>query len=441
MVKKKNKEAKHLKESEKESLHLSEFSQGKPFEFSLNVLENKSLAQTEKKPGRLKRLFTRDKDSAQGLPDTPYISDGSEPVGSSPSFTKDQGVSEAASVTSAGDALEGIKRTEAPGAFFLDDSSRQEIEKRQHKRRLSRIISGIVIALVVVVGVCVGGSVLYKAHQEQESNVEILRTSFNYLEESDVTLVEIDAFFQEKFNDTTVSRAEELLGKIPAAQKKLDPAREYAQRANEGLHASTKDKEAAEYALNSIAARETMFSVSKERLEEDIAAKKAMDAIDQAQGKITEANSLLTQAAKVVANTTTDNVNTSTQYTTAARELLAQAQEKVSEAQQSYPEADLSTLNEYVSKRIEAADAALASNAAILVQDKQVAEDHNTRYNEADTASVALAEKLPRSFNQPIVEAYQTSITALAQRYDAARSDVGRNDSYLREYLGIKTSS
>ena len=82
MTKRKNKTKTHLKRSEEESLHLSEFSHGKPFEFSLNVLENKLLAQDQKKPGVIKRLFSRDRGSAQGLPDTPYISDGTDALSS-----------------------------------------------------------------------------------------------------------------------------------------------------------------------------------------------------------------------------------------------------------------------------------------------------------------------------------------------------------------------
>lgn len=65
----------------------------------------------------------------------------------------------------------------------------------------------------------------------------------------------------------------------------------------------------------------------------------------------------------MIANTTAENVNTSTQYTTSAREFLSKAQAQLNEVTKVYPKADLSALNEYVNKRIEAADAALASNA------------------------------------------------------------------------------
>ena len=449
MTKRKNKTKTYLKRSEEESLHLSEFSHGKPFEFSLNVLENKLLAQDQKKPSVIKRLFSRDKGSAQGLPDTPYISDGTNALSSFSSSdrasreTSDKSsLAESAAGAATGTAAaSSATKSKNQGGFFLDESSRREIVRRQTRRRVSRIISiACVVAIIAAIAVF-GGGYLYKEYQKQLSNVELLKTAFGYLEESDKMLVEIDTFFQQKFDDSTVSRAEELLKQIPDAQKKLDSAREQVNIANEGLNTSTKDKEAAEYALNSISARETMLSVSKERLEEDIAAKKAMDAMNQVQEYITEANSLLVQAAKVIANTTAENVNTSTQYTTSAREFLSKAQAQLNEVTKVYPKADLSALNEYVNKRIEAADAALASNAAILLQDKQTAEDNNNRYNEADAASVAMAENLPRSFDQPIIDIYQSSISSLAEKYDSARSDVGRNDSFLREYLGIKTNS
>lgn len=460
MVKRKHKGNKPLRESEEESLHLSEFSHGKPYEFSLNVLENKSLIQTEKKPNIIRRLFMRDRGSAQGLPDTPYVSDGLDEVAglgfkgksAQSSDAHARAFDGAAEASNSVGGFEQTLPTNAPSASlhsssriakpeaFLDDTSQQEIKKRQARRRISRIVSIALVAVVAVILMAMGANFFYQKHQEQQSNVDLLQTSFDYVAETDKTLVEIDTFFQEKFDDSTVSRAETLLANIPDAQKQLTLAHDYATRANEGLDASTKDKEASEYALNSIAARETIFSVSEERLKEDIAAKKAMDAIEQAQANITEANSLLIQAAKVISDTTTDKVNTSTQYTASAREFITKAQSKVEEAKSAYPKADFSVLDEYIEKRIEAADAALASNAAILIQDKQVAEEANARYNEADAAAAELAEKIT-SFDQPVVEAYQEAIKPLAERYDAARSDIGRNDSYLRSYLGIKTSS
>jgi predicted RNA-binding Zn ribbon-like protein len=516
MNKKENKKRpKRLKKSETESLHLSEFSQGKPFEVSLNVLENKSLAQNQKRPSLFKRLFTKDRGSAQGLPDTPYVSEPGETsaqatggiklektsersgetkpepaslasaIGSEPALPKEKRgktkklsaslykhrktASEPLNKKGAEKRSVDIKTSskqksaEKPAVdkvfskqksdekHSADDKPRKASvkqksaeEKQVARKRTKKIIkiALIVVAVLALVALAIaGGSYLYKEYEKQQSNVELLKKSFSYLEESDSTLVDIDSFFQEKFNDSTVAQAEELLEKIPDAQKNIDSAQYYADLANEGLSETSKDKEAAECALNSIVARETMFSVSKERLQEDISAKKAMDAIDKAQTTINEANSLLAQSAKVIANTTTENVNSSTQYTTSARGLYKKALEQLQEVSQAYSKVDIQSLNEYVSKKIEACDAALASNAAILIQDKEVAEENNAKYNEADAEAVAIAEKLPRSFNQLVISAYQVAIKPLAEKYDTARSEVSVNDSTLRKYLNTETAS
>lgn len=516
MNKKENKKRpKRLKESETESLHLSEFSQGKPFEVSLNVLENKSLEQNQKRPSLFKRLFTKDRGSAQGLPDTPYVSESGEmsaqstggikletasersgetkpesaslagAIGSEPALPKEKrGKTKKLSVSlhkhrktaseplnekstekrsvdiKASSKQESAEKSAVDKEFSkqksdekhsADDKPRKASvkqksteEKQAARKRTKKIIkiALIVVAVFALVALAIaGGSYLYKEYEKQQSNVELLKKSFSYLEESDSTLVDIDSFFQEKFNDSTVAQAEELLEKIPDAQKNIDSAQYYADLANEGLNETSKDKEAAECALNSIVARETMFSVSEERLQEDIFAKKAMDAIDKAQTTINEANSLLAQSAKVIANTTTENVNSSTQYTTSARGLYKKALEQLQEVSQAYSKVDIQSLNEYVSKKIEACDAALASNAAILIQDKEVAEENNAKYNEADAEAVAIAEKLPRSFNQLVISAYQSAIKPLAEKYDTARSEVSVNDSTLRKYLNTETAS
>ena len=89
-----------------------------------------------------------------------------------------------------------------------------------------------------------------------------------------------------------------------------------------------------------------------------------------------------------------------------------------------------------VNKRIDATNEALASNAAILIQDKATAESHNDAYNRADQEAVEMAKALPKQFSQPVVDAYASATADLVSRYDSLRSDAASNDAYLREYLG-----
>lgn len=456
MAKKKKILNNHLKQSEKESLHLSEFSQGKPYEFSLNVLENKSIAQQEKKPGFIKRLFSHDKGSSKGLPDTPYISNGQDLFGSSTKVSDEKKEDKTAKSNSAvankkekhnihvKDKTTGnkvsVKSDKTPGQKpFLDESSRAEIKRRQHKRHIRGRISVAVLILAAVALLAVGGNYLYKEFEKQQSNIDLLKTSFSYLEESDKTLVELDSFFQESFNDRTIENAEALLKQLPDARQKLGSALYYANLAHDGLHDSTTDKEASEYALNSIAAREILYTVSEKRLNEDKAAKQAFDKMNQVESSVNEGNSLIVQASKVIANTTPENVATSTKYITSAKDYFSSAQVQLAEVKAVYSGADVSLIDEYISKKMELCDYALMSNEAILVQDKTAAEEANQKYNTADEEAVALAELFPKEFNQPVIDVYQSNTADLITEYTNARNDAARNDSNLREYLGVNT--
>lgn len=400
-----------LGRKEEQFLHVKEFSRGKPNELSFNVLEQKAAAQDEKKQGRR---------GGFGL----WRRKHSETGGS------------ASGIASEAQASSSHRASSPAASGILGPDSQEEIAKRQRRRRLYRRAS-----LAIVVLVCVGaaGAFGYWAYEQQvrlSTSVGVLKEACALIEKSDETTVAIDAFFQTPFGDDTVSRANELSDAIPEAREQLESARVYAQKASGELEGSQRDKEAAERTLNSIAARETLLDVSEQRLKDDVAAKQAIDAMDEAWAAIEEGNSLMTQAARVVSDTTEENVGTSTDYTTQARATFAEARSAVEKAQSLYPSADFAASFAYIDKRIEAADEALSSNAAILIQDKKTAESHNDAYNAADKEAVEMAKSLPDQFGQPVIDAYAANSESLGASYDAARADAATNDAYLREYLG-----
>lgn len=401
-----------LGRKEEQFLHVKEFSRGKPNELSLNVLEQKAAAQEEKAQGRRKGgfgLWRRARSGAEG-----------------------NGRASAGEATSAASR----RSSESASSGILGPDSQQEIAKRQRRRRAYRRVS---IAIVAVACLGAAGTFGYWAYEEQvrlSTSVGVLKEACSLIEESDETTVAIDAFFQTPFGDDTVAQANELSDRIPAARETLESARVYAQKASGELEGSQRDKEAAERTLNSIAARETLLDVSEQRLQDDVAAKQAIDAMDDAWASIEEGNSLMTQAARVVSDTTEENVGTSTEYTTQARTSFTEARSAVEKAQGLYPTADFTASFDYIDKRIEAVDEALSSNAAILIQDKKTAESHNDAYNKADQEAAEMAKSLPDQFSQPVIDAYASNSESLIASYDAARADAAANDSFLREYLG-----
>lgn len=408
---------KGLGQMEKKFIHLKEFSQGRPNELSFNVLEQKA-ASLDEPPRGIRAWFKRDKPSS------------APQSGSLPAQTSGIKGSDKAA-TQAHDAGTGAKKS-----VFLGADSQVEIALRQKRRRRYRRFS---IALVVLICVGIVGTGGYWFYQEQvrlSTSVGVLHEACDIIQESDKTTIAIDEFFRVSFNDDTLKTATQLKDSIPQVREDLASARTYAQKAESELDGSQRDKEAAQRVLSTIASRETLLDVAEKRLADDIAAKQAIDGLDQAQQAIDSGNALLVQAARVVSDTTEENVAESTEYTTSAKAEFEEARGLIQDAQAQYPSADLSAVLEYVNKKSQAAGEALASNAAILIQDKATAEAHNDAYNQADTEATALAEQLPAKIVEILTQAYVTNQESLITDYDKARSDAAAHDAFLRDYLG-----
>lgn len=414
---------KGLGHKEAQFLHVREFSQGKPNEFSLNVLEQKAAAQ-DSSQNRRKHFWQR--------------------------FGTSSDTSAASSVASSGVSLESLESSEgnvsretpstSSAGSFLGADSRAEIARRQKRRRWYRRMSIAVIVVVCLCGLGAGARWAYDQYEHWNTSVGVLQESCALIEESDEVTLAIDAYFQKGFDDDTVSTATELMDKIPEAQEQLEAARVLARHAIDELDTAQRDKEAAEAALNAVEARETLLDISSKRLADDKAAKQAMDTLDQAWQEIQEGNALLAQAAQVVSETTKKNVKKSTEYTKAAQKNFTKAQELIDQAAQLYPEANVDDMTKYVDKRLKAVSEALASNEAILIQDKATAEAHNEAYNKADSQAAQMAAQFPDPCNRFIVDAYAKHSAPLVESYNQARADAATNDSLLRDYLGVATN-
>lgn len=419
----KSKKTKHtdarkgLGQMEKKFIHLKEFSQGRPNELSLNVLEQKA-ASLDDPPRGIRGWLKRDKPSS--APQSESLSaQTSGPIAPGKESTQKHSAS-----------------TTTKKSVFLGADSQAEIALRQKRRRRYRRFSIALVALICVGVIGTGGYWFYQEQVRLSTSVGVLHEACDIIQESDATTIAIDEFFRTSFNADTVTTATQLKDSIPQVREDLESARVYAQRAESELDGSQRDKEAAQRVLSTIASRETLLDVAEKRLTDDIAAKQAIDDLDQAQQAIDSGNALLVQAARVVSDTTEENVAESTEYTTAAKAEFEEALGFIQDAQAQYPSADLSAVLDYVNKKSQAAGEALASNAAILIQDKATAEAHNNAYNQADAEATALAEQLPAQIVEILTQAYVTSQESLIADYDKARSDAATHDAFLRDYLG-----
>ena len=470
-----------LGDKEKRSLHIVEFSKGKPNELSLNVLDNLA-SDTGEKRRLLSRLFggktsgahpsTQVIGSDVGAPKVSATSSATGDTGRVPSFSGSDAVAIKASDKAS--AFDGAKRMRSNGV--LTDSRRHksqekkalkesekkakqerlakaelaalnqaplmggdlldEVKRRQKARRRYRIVSICVVLVLCLAGIGAGGYYLYQQYLEQLEGIDLLKTSVSDIDGADNTIVAIDNYFSRPFDDGSLSEANHLLDDIPGAQTRLDSANERATRAVEGLDPGSDDRQAAEHAVSSITLRKQLLEVANDRLVDDVAAKTAYDDMEEAWTAVQEANALMVQAASLVADTTNDNVNQASEYMKQAKSRFKDAKKSLKQGFKEYPSVKESKEYDYLDLRIKSIGYALKSNDAILIQDKKTAEKNNDKYNNLDKKAAKLSKNFSDGFSSVIVKAYAANQKELQSKYESIRSDMGTHDSYLRDYLG-----
>lgn len=427
MARKNKHNGRGLGRKETQFLHLKEFSQGKPNELSLNVLEQKAAAQDEPPRSAKWQLPTFGKGASSDEKEKPRKA---EKKASSKKKKKDKHAAKTRRKAAESKPQVSERKT------FLGADSQAEIARRKQRRKWYRRFSIALVVVVCACGVGVGGYWAYQQYERLSTSVGVLHEACDLIEQSDKTTVAIDEYFQDAFNDDTVSQAQSLSAAIPDAKEQLESARVYAQKAESELDGSQRDKEAAQRALNAVSSREQLLDIADQRMKEDVAAKQGIDAMNEAWSYIQEGNALLAQAATVVSNSTADNAAKSTEFTTSAQAQFSKAKEAIDKAKGFYPTANYDASIAYIDKRVDATKEALASNAAIVIQDKSTAEAHNDAYNKADQEAVDMAKALPAQFAQPVIDAYSAATADMVSQYEGLRSDAAANDAYLREYLG-----
>lgn len=173
--------------------------------------------------------------------------------------------------------------------------------------------------------------------------------------------------------------------------------------------------------MDSIDARQDLITQGTKLMTTDVAAKRAVDALNSAWNDVLAGDVKARAAARLVSDTTEANVSQSITTSNEAIALFKSAREAIGSASTAFPSANLTLLQTYVDKRIEAQQYALASDTAILQQDKSTAESNNAAANASDTEAAAIAKRLPDNVAQPILDAYANSDTSTREAYSDAR--------------------
>lgn len=317
-------------------------------------------------------------------------------------------------------------------------SGEEEIARRKTHRRYRR--RGV-IALSVVVGlglIGTGGWYLYQNHQRHQSQVEQLDGALDIIRHVDETVVALDGIVERPLEASSLASADDVLKNIPAARSQLNDADRIARSVSVSLSES-KDKEAANQAVSTIAARRALLDAGEDIVKQAQQTKDAMNRITTAWQSVVKGDALAREAATLIADTTDEHVNTSKQKTDDALAAFSTAQSALADVAHLYPAIDLNAPTTYVNKRLEALNASMASDEALLAKNKEEAAKQNDAYNKADAAAAALAASLPNDPAQPASDAFNQAIETLSETYSTARLQAGSADAFLRDYLGTSS--
>ncbi len=322
-----------------------------------------------------------------------------------------------------------------PASGFGTSASEAEVGRRKALRRKRRRSTKVAIAVVAVVAVAAASVYFYIDYNNNQNHVVVLKQSLERITRTDEVLTEMDKLVNDP-NDTTAKyTADQVIEKLPQARQQLNEAEALANRASAGI-SDGKDKEALSQVQADIEARREMITSGEKLLQADDQVVDASEKVKAAWEQVLNADAMTRDAASLIAHTTNENIAASKAKDEEALSLFRNALYAMEEVSSYEIAPELDTQTAYIEKRIEATKHAIASDDALLAQNKELADAENEAYNTADAEAADIARQLSSDPTKPLLEAYEKNVDAPRKSYTQARSKAGVADAFLRDYLG-----
>lgn len=318
-------------------------------------------------------------------------------------------------------------------------SREKEIALRKARRKLYRVTAVSFVALTTVGLLTAAGAFLYGNHQEQVSYANELRAVLEEISDIDEIVVEMDSALANPTDHASLEAMPQLLEEVADARSRLEQAQEKNSLAFEGLRESTVEREAAGNATVAIGSRLEMLSQGEALMLAALGLEAASNELAEAWQMVLDADSLTREAAQLVSSYTVSNIEASQVKTQEALTLFEQAAAQIEAVAANCPGIEVSSQQQYLQKRLEAQQHALASGNAMLLEDATTAVTENEACNAAEGEAATLAESLPDNPADPATERYAMVVKEPAKAYEEARSQAAAADAFLRDYLGSFT--
>ncbi|MGI6105237.1 MAG: hypothetical protein ACOYD7_03480 [Raoultibacter sp.] len=317
-------------------------------------------------------------------------------------------------------------------------SPEDEIVRRKHQRRRKRVVAAVVGIAVAVALLGGGGYFVYTEVTNHQEQVGVLEQSLDKIEQADKTILAIDEVLAVSWDAREEATMNKLLNQISSSKEYLNEAEKLAHTSLDNMR-DVSEKSVAEQSLVAIDSRKEMLDSAETLLEASIQAQEDTKLLAQAWEKVLRGDELAREAASIVTATTPENVTTSRDKSAEAKAAFEEAQFLTNELSSSFLNLEIQKLQGYIAKRIEASGYSIASDEAILAQNRQVAEEQNAAYNAADAEASALAREIPEDTKTIIDQAYEIYTEEKQAQYSDMRLSASTADAFLRDYLGTSS--
>ena len=310
-----------------------------------------------------------------------------------------------------------------------------EVERRKRARRARTARLWIIAAVAVIALVGTGVFFGYRIYQDRVDFSSRFNQLIDRFIEIDQTMVDIDSLMADPLNSVELVERAEVANRFASLNRELNAVIAEAHDMESSAF-SESDRSALEQAAEAADARSSMIAAAESAFTLSERANQISDEAVAAWNKVLEADSQAREATELANSARTEQATRNAQEKTKqARDLMDVALADLERVEKEEPRVDLSTERKYVSKRIEALDAANDTANALLADDRAAATAANDAYNAADSEAVALAADLPETLAGQVKATYESDLDRILESYTDARNAVTAADSALRSYL------
>ena len=318
-------------------------------------------------------------------------------------------------------------------------------------RRAFRIVPVVVVVCVLLALALTFGQTLISMRTQQQGFRSSLNDNISVITSCDETLIPFDKLVMAQYDRKRLSPSaagqhapsfEDLSEGYRRVVADIAPSRaqlEESLAAIESMRPTLADnnaEEAAHQAVTAARARLNMLDAGVAIIEQSLMATEAFLDCQGGWRAVINADAAAREATALLREMSEANVRASMEESDEAVAQLNDARELFTKAQGAYPGLDLDSFIVYVEKRLEAQQAALASDQAYLDRDKEALAEENDRYNALEAEAAALAQDLGDDPDQRVANRFYESIEDQVTVYEAERLKAGNADTFLRDYLG-----